>query len=181
MRFSRQEVWDLFKSFIGVTFVFTIAIDGAFWRILPWVALFVGTAFLLHELAHKYMATYYKYDSQYVSNDFMMLVSMVIAVFGFIFIAPGGVVIAHVRKMKHLGIISLVGPLTNVLLGILCLTLIGVSPIFKFGFEINAWLALFNMIPIFGMDGQKILAWNRIVYFSFAGIVAALYMGTFFL
>jgi Zn-dependent protease len=127
------------------------------------------------------MATYYRYHSEYVSNDFFLLISAVIALFGFIFIAPGAVVVHHVRKIKHLGIISLVGPLTNVVLAILCAVLMQFYPVFTFGYYINSWLALFNMIPFLGMDGQKILAWSKPVYFGTAIVIFALYMGTFFL
>jgi len=33
-----------------------------------------------------------------------------------------------------------------------------------FGFTVNAWLGLFNMIPFGNFDGSKILKWNKIVY-----------------
>lgn len=41
--------------------------------------------------------------------------------------------------------------------------------IIRYGFLINTWLALFNMIPVGILDGAKVLKWNKNVY---GGIVA---------
>ncbi len=35
---------------------------------------------------------------------------------------------------------------------------------------INAWLALFNLIPFMGFDGHKIFEWNKPTYFILLGI-----------
>ena len=39
-----------------------------------------------------------------------------------------------------------------------------------YGFVINSWLALFNMLPFWLFDGHKILKWNKLAY---GGIAAA--------
>ena len=36
--------------------------------------------------------------------------------------------------------------------------------VFRYGLLINAWIALFNMIPLGVFDGKKILNWNRKIY-----------------
>jgi Zn-dependent protease len=36
---------------------------------------------------------------------------------------------------------------------------------------INALMGLFNLLPIPGFDGEKVLAWNKRVYFT-VGVVA---------
>ena len=38
-----------------------------------------------------------------------------------------------------------------------------------YGFFINSWLALFNMIPVWNFDGAKVLKWDKKVY----GIIVA--------
>jgi Zn-dependent protease len=68
------------------------------------------------------------------------------------------------------------GPLTNILLAILCVPLILtglpiISLLGQIGMQINAWLAMFNLIPFMGIDGEKVLAWNRYVW-ALAGLLA---------
>ncbi len=36
------------------------------------------------------------------------------------------------------------------------------------GLQVNAWLALLNMIPFFGADGNKVLKWSGAAYWMLA-------------
>lgn len=182
LTFTYHEIVDLIKSFIGVSLIFwwVASPSGPInYGLLPIIALFVGLAFILHELAHKVMATYYGYRAEYQSFDSMILVSLLLGFVGIIFLAPGAVMVEGIRKPKHLGIISIVGPLTNVVLALVCLAFVPMFPIAQFGFQINAWLAFFNMIPLFGMDGAKVLAWNKVVFGVTAVIIAGLYFSMY--
>jgi len=177
LRFTYHEIIDLLKSFIGVSLIFWWVEGGLpILNYLPIIALFVGLGFILHELAHKLMASYYGYRAEYHSNDLMLLGSMFIAFFGIIFIAPGAVLVEHIRNPKHLGIISIVGPLTNIWLAVVCAAFIPLFSVARFGFEINAWLALFNMLPILGMDGEKVLKWSKLAFILVLVLAAGLYL-----
>ena len=44
------------------------------------------------------------------------------------------------------------------------------SSLFKYGALINAWLATFNLIPVWNLDGKKVLNWSKQVYFLTMGI-----------
>ena len=60
----------------------------------------------------------------------------------------------------------------NIGLSILFLLMIRIGffpEIAVYGFIVNTWLALFNMIPFYVFDGAKIWRWNKQIYF---GIVA---------
>ena len=35
-----------------------------------------------------------------------------------------------------------------------------IGDVARIGFSINAWLAAFNMLPFWNLDGTKVLAWN---------------------
>jgi len=89
---------------------------------------------------------------------------------GFVFIAPGAVMIFGNITKRQNGIISLAGPLTNISLAIIMLPLLFVEitgilkEIILSGYIINSWLALFNMIPLWNFDGTKIWRWNKTVY-----------------
>ena len=39
-----------------------------------------------------------------------------------------------------------------------------IATVAGFGYLINAWLGVFNMLPLWVLDGRKVLAWNKIVY-----------------
>ena len=71
----------------------------------------------------------------------------------------------------------------NIILALLFLLVlfaypIGLLKIIAFyGFFINSWLALFNMIPLLNFDGVKILRWNKTVY----GVIVAISLALLFL
>ena len=81
------------------------------------------------------------------------------------------------------GIISAAGPIVNIVLALLFLLLLFISyggfmRIMAFyGFYINSWLALFNMIPIWNLDGAKVLRWDKKAY----GIIVAVALLLMFL
>ena len=100
---------------------------------------------------------------------------------GVVFIAPGAVMIFGNIDYKQNGKISLAGPLTNIILAIILAPLLFINfssnimkTIVDSGYLINAWLALFNMIPLWNFDGAKIYAWNRKIFYTMTIISAFL-------
>lgn len=123
--------------------------------------------FILHELAHKYAAQAYGLWAEFRLNT-MGLVLTAISIFSPIkFIAPGAVMIAGFADKSRMGRTATAGPLVNI---VITAGLLIVMPIFRgnviylallAGAAINAFLALFNLIPFAVFDGQKVYAWNR--------------------
>ncbi len=103
-------------------------------------------------------------------------------VIGFLFAAPGAVMISGMITRKENGVISMAGPMTNYVLGMLFLGLALALPslafIFWIGFSVNMWLGLFNMIPFGNFDGVKIFYWDKLVW---GGMVAFGVFAAFFL
>lgn len=142
----------------------------------------IGFGFLLHELAHKLVAQHYGHISEFRADFIMLFIMFVLALFSpFIFLAPGAVMILGRVTRKQNGIISVAGPLVNLILAII-FVLMGFifSPvsgsmfalIVFLGIKINTFLGIFNMLPIWVLDGKKVFAWNKGVYFSvLAGLV----------
>lgn len=187
--FSRTEFHDLSKAWVLVSIAFAIALGGGLFYVRPNIdfllgviiaAVTVGTGFLLHELGHKVVAQRYGCWAEFRADNTMLLVAVITSFFGFVFAAPGAVMITgHVGKERN-GKISIAGPLVNIILA-LGFMVIGVlfpqgflGKVFAFGFMINAWLAIFNMLPIFILDGKKVWDWNKIIYAITMGFAIAL-------
>ncbi len=175
MKFSDFEKQELLKVWIVISFAFAVLNSSMFsftFIIYFLISMFtVGIGILLHEIAHKYVAQKYGCSAEFRANDQMLLFSVILAVlFRGFFAAPGGVWIhGHITKEKN-GKISLAGPVANIFLALLFL---GISflplPIFigniaDYGFTINAFIAMFNMIPVANFDGKKILDWSKLAY-----------------
>lgn len=182
---SNKEFKDLFIAWIMISFAFAISqtVDKGitfesffslnFLQFMIISAVTVGLAFLLHELAHKVVAQRYKCWAEFRADLTMLGIGVLMSFLGVVFIAPGAVMIFGNIDYKQNGKISLAGPLTNVILAIILAPLLFMhftstllTSIIDSGYLINAWLALFNMIPLWNFDGAKIYAWNRKIFYT---------------
>ncbi len=172
MRFTRHEVQDLARSWLLVSIAFTIVMIGAPWHPdflvgLLAIAFTAGAGFILHELAHKFVAQKFGCYAEFKAFDSLLWLAVLMSFFGFVFAAPGAVFISgHNISRKRNGQISLAGPLTNFVLATIFLTLTFILPaqllpLAVYGKTINAWLGLFNMIPFGPFDGAKVFSWSR--------------------
>lgn len=148
--------------------------------------LIIGTGFLGHELAHKFVAQRYGAWAEFklwTVGAIMSLVFSAVSGGAFIFAAPGAVYIASrssyigdTMDRKTNGIISLVGPAVNIVAAVISgivylflqttktsIMILNFSPV-VWAIQINLWLGAFNMIPFFILDGQKVLTWNKAVW-----------------
>lgn len=160
-------------------------IKGAFFEL---VIIFVGFAvcYVMHELAHKITAVYYGFSARFilwVQGLFITLISML---FGFGLIAPGFVSTEGAPTNRQRGIISLAGPVTNIVISIVLIiagnTIITSSYWLIFAkvlLSYNLYLALFNLFPIGFLDGKKIYAWNPTVYMITIATTIILLIGNF--
>ncbi len=137
--------------------------------------------FLFHELAHKFVSQSYGFVSEFRLFPNLALFSLISIFLPLKIIAPGAVVYRGRYDIEGDARISLAGPLTNILLGGIFLSL---STIFstewylialyisKFSFD----LALFNLLPFFILDGSKVLKWHKGVFGVIFGISALLWL-----
>ncbi|MEK6955343.1 MAG: site-2 protease family protein [Nanoarchaeota archaeon] len=187
---SNKELFDISKAWFAVSLAFGIVLGGInslFFKAFLVSAIAVGLGFLLHELSHKVIAQRYRFKAEFRSFDEMLFLAVIMSFFGFVFAAPGAVMIlSNIYDKRKTGIISLAGPFTNIIISLLCLLVIYIFDGFSMlsldtsqiislplylsipiiGFLVNSWLALFNMIPFWQFDGAKIFKWNKIIYFS---------------
>lgn len=211
-RISRREEADLFIAWMAIALSFTIikiapyGILGPVTALDPLPALIyfgialltVGIGFLLHEMAHKFMAIRFGYWAEFVKDNTMLLIAVVMAALvGFVFAAPGATVIfsrdGRTLTREENGLISAAGPIVNlVLCAIFALLFFGTGGIAGIragsilaslglaGVQINAMLAAFNLLPISILDGRKVLAWNPVIFViliaaAFGTLVASFY------
>jgi len=192
---SEIEIQDLFKAWLALSVAFAILIGGNIFSIsfvynFVLSAITVGIGFLLHELGHKILAQYYGCFAEFRSFDKMLVLAIAMAFIGFIFAAPGAVMIQGKISKDRNGKISLAGPLMSLVLAIIFVIILWIqvqdyaamNAIFEtstqifamkwtylvsfIGAKINTFIALFNMLPIAILDGKKIYAWNKPIYFA---------------
>ena len=182
---SKIELIDIAKAWIAISIAFALVFSGitllngtiskvfsVSFGVMFLISLFTaGIGFLLHELAHKFAAQHYGCVAEFRAFDQMLYFAVgLAALVGFIFAAPGAVMISGNITRKENGIISAAGPLVNFVLGLVFFGLMFLMPslslIFSIGFQINFWLGLFNMIPFMNFDGKKIWNWNPSVWIA---------------
>ncbi|MBI4210670.1 MAG: site-2 protease family protein [Candidatus Diapherotrites archaeon] len=187
-----RERNDLIISWFTVSFafawiglkVFSIGGAGEFLSQLAIMLVAVGTGFILHELAHKYVAIHYGAHAEFRAWRIGLLLALGLAVIsngGFVFAAPGAVyVVGNNIGVRKNGIISLAGPVANLLIVLVFgLAFAAMNPS---GFAeqamlatmyVNFFLAAFNMLPIFPLDGSKVFYWSKLAWFATIAIAAA--------
>jgi len=177
--FSEREVRHLA---LGLLIISTIPLMW-FWRIILWDTAFVlgavgifGGAFLLHELAHKFLAQRLGYWAEFRLNALGLLITLMSFFSPLKVVAPGAVIISGLMYSDDYGKISLAGPLTNILQAIMFLVAGFFSPnrLIKVGLVVNSSLALFNLFPFGVFDGAKIIRWDKRIWiatFAVAGLL----------
>jgi Zn-dependent protease len=134
----------------------------------------VGTGFVFHELAHRQAARHFGFHSEYRAwyPGLIFAVGLAILTMGrFIFAAPGATYFfGNDVTKKQNGIISAAGPAVNIIIGISLLSIsfipldAFIRNILFYSAMINFWFAFFNLLPIFILDGTKIIQWNKGVW-----------------
>jgi Zn-dependent protease len=194
--FTSHEIRDIIISLLVLSGLFTyIFTRGApdtlsvFINYFPIMIVAVGLGFLLHELAHKFVALRYGYPAEYKMWLNGLILSIVIAVAaGVVFALPGAVYVYGVQSKEENGKISIAGPLTSISLAVIFLLLMPVavfSPIFIalffIGFFINSFLAFLNMLPVGPLDGRKVLEWNPVIWAVTTGVTFILFAYAWYL
>ena len=190
LRFSREEYKHILLACGALIAAFTISFVSpifggplppvpAIARILLGATVAVLTGFLMHELMHKVVAQRYGAWAEFRSSRRGLVFAIFTSFLGIVFAAPGAVYIAGPLTRAQNGRVSLAGPLTNFLVALsftgagFAVALAGVlsgdvkydiGRILFFAGYINAFLGVFNMLPIPPLDGSKVLAGNVVIW-----------------
>jgi Zn-dependent protease len=178
--FSRREVKDIVISVIVLSVVFAYP-EILFEPLFFLVSLFVvGIAFMGHELSHRFTARKLGYFAEYR----MWPQGIMLAIF-FTLVSNGSFIFAAFKQptLHEIGKIGISGAVFNIVLMFILIMVNFFYPhwILLYAALINAWLAIFNLIPLGPLDGRKVLHWNRGVWtLGFAlAIVGFAYLNLF--
>ena len=191
--FTKNEVRDLIIAFIVLSIAFAISnvmldVHG-FISILPIVMVGVATGSISHELGQKYVAMKYGYDAEFKAWPIGLLIALVTAFIGIVFAFPGEIRTNAKNISDEInGKISIAGPMANIALALIFITVAALiyplksySNIFTLiylictvGFSVNTFLATFNLLPLYSLDGTKVFKWNIsywIIIFAIAAVM----------
>ena len=190
MRFSQTEIRHLvvgtmLVTLAGISFFWGSSISVDIYGLVLASILFC-MGFILHELAHKYVAQSYGLWAEFRLNMTGLLLTAISIVSPIKFIAPGAVMIGGFADQDRMGRTAFAGPLVNVLIASALLVVLpalrttGFYQAVVAGAAINAFLALFNLIPFAVFDGRKVYAWKRVYWAALFLISLALTVYAYF-
>jgi Zn-dependent protease len=184
---EQDEAVQIIISVIAISFAFSLVFAGLggmlsypkeflVFTVLSLVT--VGSGFILHEMAHKLVAIYYGARAAFRMWAKGLVFMLITSALGVLFAAPGAVYIySNNISRRQNGIISIVGPMVNLVLVGFFMALAALTPVvmhlsfipgplnvWAFGAKLNLILALFNMIPAFPLDGSKVFGWSKAVW-----------------
>ncbi|HLE06479.1 MAG TPA: hypothetical protein VI790_03935 [Candidatus Nanoarchaeia archaeon] len=127
-----------------------------------------GASIVLHELGHKFIAMSAGFSAVYHANYSGLGLGLILRMFGApVFFVPAYVSISGTGSMIGYLFTALAGPLTNLVLFLVCSLLLNKFNEVKWVQNndeliaslriINMWLAIINILPIPGTDGFNAL------------------------
>ena len=177
LSFDGRELLDLGIAWVALGVAFAIFFSGGGLnflagdpiRMVAISMLSAGVGFLLHELAHKVAAVKLNTPAAFRADYSMLFLTIMAALAGFLFAAPGAVYHPGTTTRREEGLIALAGPMTNIALAFLTFPLVlAPNPLLEtiglFSVFVNVILAGFNMIPFGPLDGKKVFRWNKVVF-----------------
>lgn len=188
--FSREEIRDITIAVIALTVLYSLSVTRPFgWSVdslllfFPISFIAVGLGFILHELGHKVVAQRFGFFSEFRKWNYGLILGLLTVPLGFMIFAPGAVYFGSYGRMvtdEENGKISIAGPIVNIVLALIALFLTlslrsyltmenaGMMYIvlltLVLTFNVNSFLALFNLLPIPPLDGSKVIQWNLPIY-----------------
>jgi len=178
MKFSQGEIIQILIAMVVLTIAFSFALApypplthlNSVVSNLPLSFLAIATAFVCHEIAHKYVGQKYGYWSEFRMFPQGLLFALFLGVVvGIVFAAPGAVQIFGNPTREESGKMAAAGPSTNLAISVISFLLFFnstgyIAYLLFFIAYINAFLAFFNLIPFGPLDGMKIFRWKKEIW-----------------
>lgn len=160
---------------------------GWWWLVVGTIGIFLAS-FMAHEMAHKFVAQNYGMWSEFRMTSMGYYLSAMAILFSLPIFGTGVVYTSGTTNTEHSGKTNMAGPLTNFViaaaLAIISILLFAFGILYpwgillQYGVQLNAFLGLFNMIPIQPFDGATVRYWNSRVWISLTiGLLFMLILG----
>jgi Zn-dependent protease len=183
--FSSTEIRDLVIACLVLTFDFVIILGGggllsggllnlpgglALERIVAIAALTALTGFAGHEMAHKFSAQDRGMWAEFRMSVMGLITSILFSFIGFLWAAPGATYVGGMGTREDQGVTSLAGPGWNLIMASVFAVGGFLDPshvlgtIFLYVALLNVYLAGFNLLPFWVLDGRKVFRWNKAVW-----------------
>jgi Zn-dependent protease len=152
---------------IGIGFSIGLYSFNWTWAIMALFAVIMTASFLVHETAHKIMAQKKGLWAEFRLTTWGAVLTFVSVFLPFKMISPGAMMIAGTPNGDEIVKISLAGPITNIIFSSTLLGLAFALPsssyvgMLFFAAYINAFMAIFNLVPFGILDGYKIFSFNK--------------------
>ncbi len=142
------------------------------WEVMAGFAVIMTSSFLIHEIAHKIVAQKKGMWAEFRLTTWGAVLTLISVLLPFKMISPGAMMIGgSVPSGEDLVKISIAGPITNLIFSSALLgcafALSSSNPVvfmLFFAAYINAFMAVFNLIPFGILDGYKIFSFNKKIW-----------------
>ncbi|MCW4029655.1 MAG: hypothetical protein NWE92_08420 [Candidatus Bathyarchaeota archaeon] len=196
--FSQKEVKHISIAaalVIGIGFsmyLYEVFLDGWPWDLtaMSIFAVLMTASFLVHEIAHKVSAQKAGLWAEFRLTTWGALLTLFSVFLPFKMISPGAMMIGgQPSSAKDMVKISVAGVLTNLILSVAFLALFFALPVsgamlvvLAFLAYINAFMAVFNMVPFGILDGYKVFSLNKKIWAAvfIPSVILAVFTGWFF-
>ncbi len=158
----------------------------SFWYYSSIMIVMVLITYSIMILPQKLMAKRYNCESRYVLSKIGLILTIVTAISPVRFLSPGVLIVPEINYLskKQQGLISFIGPIINIVIGIVYLFLGAflITPnnpeiprLMLNGSFLASQFVFFGLLP-FGLSrGKKIYNWNKIIYFIMLVITIGLF------
>lgn len=202
-RFSKEEIKNLIIVILVISFIISFKEWGPDEQTFDvWIGLknlfisilIVGLSVIVGQVGHKVAAL----DAGHIAEFRIWIYGLILGVILVLitkgnvwFIAPGGIVLYHMTRhrlgyfryginMKVLGVVNLMGPMTNILIGAFVKSVGLYIPFIPLNaalidkiFVFNIVYAAYSLLPIPPLPGSNIFFWSRGWYVFIAGFVVS--------
>ncbi|RLF24922.1 MAG: site-2 protease family protein [Thermoprotei archaeon] len=161
-------------GFTGLKRMLELIVMGSIAMVV--VVVLIAFSFISHEVAHKITAIRHGYWASFYFEPRWAIISLLTLFLPIRIIAVGAVMIhAPFYDREATGRIAMAGPLVNLLMAtIFGLGVILGCRILRLVAILNADLALFNLLPLPPLDGEKVLRWRLLMWGVLFGTSIAL-------